>query len=96
MSQPSYYLQLTISLGISVTTGKFPSAADLPDSLRARITAKAKFPMYMTPNSTPSPSHDKRAEDHGRFSSSKDQGRRVSTENFLFLARPNHKLHERD
>ena len=77
MSQPSYYLRLTISLDISIATSKFPSAADLPASFRARITAKAKSPVYMTLNRTPSPSHDKRVEDRGRFSFSKYQGRRV-------------------
>ena len=34
--------------------------------------------------STPSSSHDKRAEDRGRFSPSKDQGRRVSNEISLY------------
>ena len=84
MSQRSYYLRLTISLDISITIGKFRSAADIPASLRARITAKAKFPIYMTLNSTPSPSHEKCAEDRGRFSSIKDQGRRVCNEISLY------------
>jgi len=45
---PTYYQRR-----YSIATSKFLSVANLPASLHARITAKAKFPMYMTLNSTP-------------------------------------------
>jgi len=86
MNQPSFYLRLTISLDVSIATGKFPTAADLPVSIRARITAKSKLPMYMTLDSTPSLPHDKYTENRGR-SSGKGQSCHVSNELALYNRR---------